>query len=544
MSLQVKNLIIADKLQLIANLMTLDGASIWSVRAYTKAAELLSGLDVPAHKVSDFQKFDGIGSSTASAISEIMATGSCSVLNSLRNRYPDAENAFSLTCVSGVGVKKAISLYASGITNIEQLSKACDDGLITNKSIVRGVKMALNSRGRLPINEVLPIVTPLLQQLRDSAHVIRAEFAGSVRRGRDTIKDVDVIVATSDRVATAALFNTFGDPLIEGNEKARVMVPVDGSTVVQFDLLFAEPSSFGAALAYFTGSKEHNVSLRKRALTMGYTINEHGFWTTSGARMGGTNEEELYDLLKLPWCPPELREGTELRSKIPVLVTREDIYGDWHMHSNWSADARDTIEDMAIAAKNRGLKVIGLTDHTEINYGWKPEEIELRTEECNTVSDKVGIKIHSACETGVNKDGSLDWPDEYLNKMDYVIASIHKSHSFDPVHRLITAARHPKVKVIGHPTGLALGRRDIPEDEWRDLFKVCAQEGVLLEVNGARLDLPVHLIKMAKEEGCKFVLNGDAHSVHQLHWQDYAITLARRAGLTKNDLGKPSWDVV
>jgi len=539
MSLQVKNLIVADKLKLVADLLTLDGSSIWKVRTYNKAADILSGLDIPATSVSDFQKFEGIGKGTASVIEEIISTGTCKALDNLRKAHPNAEAAFDLTVVSGVGIKKAIKLYADGITSVEELSKACDDGKVTNKLIVRGVKMALKSRGRLPISEVMPIVSPLLDQIRDRPEVSRAEFAGSVRRGKETIKDVDVIVVSSDRARTAEFFNTFGEPLIEGEEKARVMVPIDSKTVVQLDLLFAEANSFGSALAYFTGSKEHNIALRKLALTKGYTINEHGFWTTSGERKGGREEKELYDLLGIPWCPPELREGSELLAKMPKLVTREDITGDWHMHSNWSADARDTILDMALAAKARGLKSLGLTDHTEIQYGWKPEEIDQRIKECEVAEQTTGVTILAACETGVNKDGSLDWPDKYLDKMEYVVASIHKSHAFEPVARLIEAAKHPKVKIIGHPTGRKLGRRDIPEDNWQELFKVCAQESVLVEINGARMDLPVNLIRMAKKEGCKFVLNGDAHSVNQLHWQDNAITLARRAGLTKADLGIP-----
>jgi DNA polymerase (family 10) len=310
-------------------------------------------------------------------------------------------------------------------------------------------------------------------------------------------------------------------------------------------LLFADAHTFGSSLAYFTGSKEHNIAMRQRALSFGLTLNEHGFAPVNGGpRTDGQTEEGIYKKLGLPWCPPEIREGGDLLAKIPNLITREDIYGDWHMHTHWSADARDSVMDMAKAAAARGLKMIGLTDHTEKQYGWDPNKIDERRKQCEEASKAVGIPILAACETGVNKDGTLDWPDSYLQKMDYVIASIHKSHFADPVKRLSEAAKHPLVKIIGHPTNRIMGKRDIPEDDWAELFKICANEGVMVEINGARLDLPVGLIKIAKEQGCKFVLNGDAHSVRQLHWQDYAIMLARRAGITKDDLVRPSLGVV
>lgn len=523
MSVQLTNVVLADKLRLIGNLLTLDGASVWKVRAYNNAADVLAGLDVPATSVSDFSSYEGIGDSTASVIDDLIRTGTTKQLDTLRKKHPNAEDAFKLTCVSGVGVKKAIGLYNQGITNLEQLAAACEAGKITNNNIIRGVQLALKSRGRLPLNEVLPIVLPLLNLIRQQGEVLRAEFAGSVRRGKETIKDVDIIVVSTDRLKTAALFKTFGDLLVEGEEKVRVMVPVDSKTSVQFDLLFAEEDSFGAALAYFTGSKEHNVSLRSLAKAKGYTINEHGFYTIAGSRVGGKEEKELYDLLGLPWVPPELREGSDLLEKIPNLVERGDIWGDYHMHSNWSADAKDSILDMAMAAKKKGLKSIGITDHVEVQYGWDASKVEERREEIKRASEEVGIQIFAAAEVGVTSDGDLI--DRIsLGDQDYLIASIHIAHAKNPVERLIKAINHTKVKIVGHPTGLMEGKRDIPEGDWDSLFKECARLGVALEINGARMDLPVALIKRAKGFGCKFVINSDAHAVDQLGWQDIGIT--------------------
>ncbi len=539
MSAQIGNVILADKLRLIGNLLTLDGASVWKIRAYNNAADVLVALDVPATSVSDFSSYEGIGSTTASVIDDIISTGTTSQLESLRKKYPNAESAFKLTCVSGVGVKKAIALYNQGITTLEELSAACDAGKITNNNIIRGVQLALKSRGRLPLTEVLPVVLPLLNKIRSQSEVIRAEFAGSVRRGKETIKDVDLIVVSQDRAKTAALFKTFGDLLVEGEEKVRVMVPVDADTSVQFDLLFAEEDSFGAALCYFTGSKEHNVALRSLAKSKGYTINEHGFYTIAGKKLGGKEEKELYDLLGLPWVPPELREGSDLIHQVPDLVDRGDIDGDFHTHSKWSADASDSIMDMAMAAKSKGLKYLGITDHVEVQYGWDADKVEDRIREIREAEEATGLKIYAAAEVGVTGDGDL--VDRIpLDRQDYIIASIHISHSKNPVARLIKAIQHPKVKVVGHPTGMMMGKRDIPEDDWDSLFRECAARGVALEINGARMDLPVNLIKLAKDLGCKFMINSDAHATNQLFWQDIAITQARRAGITKSDLIKPA----
>jgi DNA polymerase (family 10) len=308
---------------------------------------------------------------------------------------------------------------------------------------------------------------------------------------------------------------------------------------VQVDLLFAPPEEFGSALAYFTGSKEHNVSLRALAQSRGMKINEHGFWTLTGQRLGGENEEELYQLLDLPFVPPELREGSDLQDEIPNLISRDDLTADWHMHTFWSSDAKDSFESMAQSAKNRGLKEIGISDHTERQYGWDPTRNSIRREEAQLASQKIGIPIWVGCETGINMDGSLDWSEDYLNEMDYVIASIHKSHQHNVTERLISAAKYPKVKIIGHPTGRILGKREIPDVDWGRVFQTCAEEGVAVEINGARMDLPDNFVRQARSLGCKFIINSDAHAQDQLEWQDYGLDIARRAGLSKQDLMTP-----
>jgi DNA polymerase (family 10) len=544
MSIQVNNLILAEKFRLLANMVTLDGGknAIWKSKSYYKAADILANLDIPATTVDDFQKFDGIGKSIADKIGDFIQSGTTSNLELLKTKYPDAERAFGLTSVSGIGIKKAIKLYQDGIKTFEDLVTACDTGKISNGMIIRGVELAKKSSGRLPITQVMPIVFPILESLRAMPEVVKAEFAGSVRRGRETVRDVDILVISTNRDAVKKYFMTLGDELVSGDKKARIFVPIDAHTSVQVDLMFCDSDTWGSSLAYFTGSKDHNIMLRQRALDRGLTLNEHGLALINhdALRFGGETEEGIYTAVGLLWCPPELREGDIPLTSIPELVTKADINTDWHMHTVWSRDARSTFLEMAQAAKARGLIEIGVTDHTEIQYSWDPKKIPERIREAKEAEKATGIIIHAGCETGVNKDGSLDWPDEYINQMEYVIASIHRSHAVDPVARLIEAAKHPRVKIIGHPTGRMIGKRDIPDNDWDELFKVCQLENVLLEINGPRLDLPVYLIRRAKDIGCKFVLSSDAHHISQLQWQDYAITLARRAGLTKKDLATPS----
>lgn len=537
MSIQRQNLELAEQLKIIGDLSQLESA--WKAKAYYKAADVIRSLDVPISKVGDLESLPGVGKGISKKINQILDTGTCDKLVSLQQAYPNAMEAMSMTIVPGIGLKKALAYAKDGIRNFDELVDACDTGLIDNERIIQGVRLAQRSRGRLPINEVIPVVIPILRAIHEVEGVRRAEFAGSVRRGRETVRDVDILVSAADRQRVREVFLPFGQELVNGEAKSRIFVPIDGRTSVQVDLMFVEPESWGAAIAYFTGSKEHNVALRTLANRKGMTVNEHGFYTLEGKKLGGEEEHELYNLLGIPFYPPELREGNDVKDEIPNLITREDIWGDFHMHTTYSSDARDSVEDMVHAAKRRGLRMIGITDHVEKNYGWQPEDIPKRFAEIKAAAQKHGITSLSGAEVGVNADGSLiDRID--LEQQEYIIASIHRRHAENPVDRLIEAMKHPKVKFIGHPTGRSLGRREVPDEDWDKLYTACAENDVALEINGARLDLPDSMVRRAKQLGCKFVLNSDAHATDQLVWQDYAVLIARRAGLGKEDLVIPT----
>lgn len=544
MSIQKKNLQVAEQLNLLADLESLAG-NVWPARAYNKAASTVLSLDIPIDTVNDLKSLSGVGDSIADKMMEILKTGTCQKLEALKAANTDGVASRILLGVPGVGMKTALKLYKKGYTTVQLLSDACDAGKVTAKSIKAGVKLALKTQGRIPIYDVLPIVEPILEDLRWMPGVRAASFAGSVRRGKETIKDVDIVIVASDREAVIDRFLEYGEELVRGDQKARIIIPINHRTSVTMDLLFTTAESWGPAMAYFTGSKEHNISLRRRALERGMTLNEHSLTRISdGLNMLPSRfddmytEDDIYTQLGLPWCPPELREGSDLLEKIPDLVTEDDIVSDWHMHTTYSSDAKNSVMEMAIAAKEKGLTSIGITDHVEVQYKWMPEDIEKRILEIRKAEKHTGIKIYAGAEVGVNVDGTLVNRID-IEKQEYIIVSIHKSHSKEPVKRLIKAMEHPKVKFIGHPTGRLLGRRDVPDDDWDKLFKACVENNVALEINGPRLDLPVYLIRRAKTIGCKFVLNSDAHAVEHLLWQRYALSLARRAGLTVNDLVTP-----
>jgi DNA polymerase (family X) len=548
MSIQKKNMLVSDQLMLMADLEALSPKGMWPAKAYKKAAETVRGLDIPIDTVGDLKSLSGVGVSISEKIMDIINTGTCPKLDALKLAHPAVLNSRELLVVPGVGAKTAVKLYKKGITTLLELSKACDDGTVTTGSIKRGVKLALKTQGRIPIYDALPVVTPILDVVRAMDVVDSAVFVGSIARGKETIKDVDIVVVSRDREAVINKFLEYGEELIRGEQKARIIVPINNRTSVQVDLLFTTHKSWGAATMYFTGSKEHNIAVRRRANDRGMTLNEHGLTRLSdGKLIAGTTQAGIYEALDLAYQPEELREGDTIyplkkSARPPKLVSHEDIYSDWHMHTVWSRDARSTFLEMAVEAKRLGLKTIGVTDHTEVQYGWDPLKIDDRRLEAEAAAEATGLTIYAGCETGVNPDGTLDWSDEYLNKMDYVIASIHRQHSKNPVDRLIAAARHPKVKIIGHPTGRMLNRREIPDDDWDKLFEVCAEENVLVEINGPRLDLEPGLIRRAKAKGCKFVLSSDAHHVSHLPWMRYALMNARRAGLTVEDLEIPFED--
>lgn len=536
MSVQLSNITLAEQLSTLADLSEMEGANKYKINAYRKAAKTISGMGTPISSVKDLQGLPGIGKSIAKMVEEFLEYKVILDLAVLRDKYPP--EALTMTQVSGVGPKRAYKFYNEGIHNLQELIEACEAGKISNQNIVKGAMLAKHYQGRTPITRAYVAIASLLDDIRNQSEVDRADFAGSVRRGKETIKDVDLLVVSNDQNATIEKFLTYGEELVRGEEKARIILPLTSTHTIQVDILFATKDDWGSKLAYFTGSVEHNVAMRKRAISLGYKLNEHGLWS-GNTRVAGETEESIYQVLGIPYCPPELREGNELLDEVPEIISFDDITTDWHTHSTYSSDAKGTIDQMVAAAAARGLKSIGITDHVEAMFKWDPLTVGDRIKECYKASKKYGIMVYPSAEVGIRPDGSLEDRID-LNIHDYLVASIHHSLKKNTVSRIIKAiGENSKIKIIGHPTTRIIGRRDVPDDDWDLLFKTCSEKNIALEINGARGDLSVDYIKRAKELGCKFTLSSDAHDVNQLSLIDIAIRFARRAGLTKKDLVKP-----
>lgn len=541
---------IAQHLSIISQMLSLDRQSFPS-RAYRLAADVCLQQQKTIAKIADVQTISGIGPSIAVTIAEYVTKGVSDKFKKLTSKYP--AEALSMTVVPGVGPKTALKLYASGIQGIDSLVKAAHAGKLELK-LKEAVLFSMRAQTRvpLPIAKLLgaKMVTDMLARGAD-----KVVLAGSIRRGRDTVKDIDILVRAPQNKRDAILryFRKQGTVLVSGDVKTsirrEVKAGVDASDLtfqIQCDLWFVEPNSWGAALCYATGSKEHNVALRERAKGMGIRVNEYGYFKESnGKRLGGSTEKELYELLDVPYCPPELREGSELRSKSRRILRASDLVCDLHHHSQWSHDADSEYEviDAAKAAKKAGLTTLAMTDHSYAPSFKKPNALSKFIKQCRTAEKETGVRVLAGVECDIMADGSLQWPNGDLGKLDIVLAAIHKKHSTDVQSRLIAAIKHPLVSVIAHPTGRLFGRRDIPEGvDWSEVFRQAAKHNVSMEINGGdeRLDLPAELVALAVTKGCTFTLSSDSHSGgHVRHSLDNALTQARRAGLLRKHLREP-----
>jgi DNA polymerase (family 10) len=542
MSQRPNNQEIAHHLSLISQLLDLDKQQ-WPSRAYRAAAETVA---THTEDLTKSSSIPGIGPSISSTIGEFVKTGTSSRFKKLTKAYP--AEALSMTVVPGVGPKTALRLHAEGIRDLESLVSAAHANKLEPK-LKNAVLFAVRSQERLPLPVARLVGQEMIEQCVKRG-ALRAELAGSIRRGRETVKDIDLLVIAHGNAKEAILryFKSLGQVLVSGDVKTSIRRTVklglredSLSFQVQCDLWFVEADCWGSAMAYATGSKEHNVMLRSLAKQKGIKINEHGFWKGT-KRLGGKSEKTLYKLLDLPFCPPELREGTEARSKIPKLVEASDLSCDLHHHSCWSPDVSKeyTQVDVAMAAKNEGLEAVAITDHSYAPGFRHTHALDDFIRKCRQAEKAAGVRVLAGVECDIMGDGSLQWNDNDLQRLDLVVAAIHKKHSVDVEHRLISAIKHPLVDVIAHPTGRMFGKRECDISvNWKKVFKAAAKHNVALEINGGddRLDLPAELISLAIEAGCKFTLSSDSHSGGHIRYSlSNALTQARRAGLRSKHL--------
>jgi DNA polymerase (family 10) len=556
----MKNLEIAALFNEIADLLEIKGESTFRVNAYRRAARSLENLAEDVEAVADRGELDqipGIGKSLAEKISEYLRTGKITYHQELLRELP--HGITTLMRVPGLGPKTAVLLYERlGITTLDQLERAAREGRLrdlprmgkkTEENILRGIEQVRRQSTRLPLGAVLPLAQEVVAALRKAKGVGEVSVAGSLRRMRDTIGDVDVLATAKVPEPVMEAFVTHplvAQVLSQGTTRSSVVL----RNGVQADLRVVEPASFGAALQYFTGSMDHNVKLRERAVRMGLKVNEYGvFRVEDDRRVGGRTEEEVYAAVRLPWIPPELREDqgeieAAERGKLPRLVTREDIRGDLHMHTKWS-DGQATAEEMARAARQLGYEYVCITDHSQslkFAGGVSVEDLREHVREVRRLSERLeGITVLIGSEVDILADGSLDYPDDVLRELDVVIASVHSRFRMDTramTDRILRAMRNPYVTMIGHPTGRLLGQRDPYSVDVERLVAGARETGTVLELNAQpdRLDLKDAHVRLAKEHGVQVAIGTDAHSPAELRFMEFGVGTARRGWLEPQDV--------
>jgi DNA polymerase (family 10) len=555
----LKNQEIAKIFNEIADLLELKGENPFRIRAYRRAAMQIEGLPKDVSQVTEEEliKLPGIGKDLAGKIKEYLNQGKIELHEELRKEFP--ETFLTLLQVPGLGPKTAKLVYEKlKIKDINQLEEAARTGRLrtlpgirekTEENILKGIEFLKRGTERRPIGRVLPLALDIVEHIKKKAPVNEIAIAGSLRRWKDTIKDIDILVTSSRPEEVMKAFVELPhvkDVLAKGQTKSSVII-TEG---IQVDLRVVEEDSFGAALQYFTGSKAHNIKLREMASKMGLKINEYGvFRESDNKRLGGRTEEEVYKILGLPWIPPELREDTgeieaALEGRLPDIISIGDIKGDLHVHTKWSDGSHD-LETLIESAKKRNYEYIAITDHSKglgVARGLDEERLLEQIRLIDQINNKLDrFRLLKGIEIDIRSDGRLDLSDDILKRLDIVVASIHsgfKQSKEQLTKRVLSAIRNPHVSVIAHPTGRLIGERDAYELDIEAIFREAKKYGVAFEINAypLRLDLNEHHAKLAKEYGIPIVISTDTHLTQHFDYMTYGVSIARRAWLEKADV--------
>jgi DNA polymerase (family 10) len=563
------NKTIARILRETAELLQIDGVIIGRYRSYEKAAELIGGMhesiEQMAKEPGKLEELPGIGERMAEHIEEIIATGDYGLRKKLLKKFP--ATLLEIMTLQSLGPKKVAFLWsnfqAATVADVEKLAKegklrdVPGFGEKTEQNILKAVETFKRSTGRFRIDKAEAAAAELIEFIKQYGKGVESITpAGSLRRGRETVGDLDLLLILSeghtsqkkvDAIAEHILkFPRIEQTLAHGENKVSFTL----QNGLQVDVRLLEKESFGAALLYFSGSKEHNVALRGRANDMGLTLNEYALATLKGEKpVARRTEEEIYAKLKLDYIPPELRENKgEIAAaeahKLPQLLEVTDMTGDPHMHTT-ASDGKNSIEEMAEAARKLGHKFIALTDHSKavtVANGLDEKRMAAHLEKIRAANDKgLGIRLFAGSEVDILKDGSLDYSDELLAQMDVVVCSVHSYFNLERsemTERMLAAIENPYAQIIGHPTGRLILRRDPLDYDMEKILDACAKHGVAMECNSYpdRLDLNDIHLRMCKERGVKVVISTDSHSTLNLPYIRHGVTVARRGWLEKKDV--------
>ncbi|MCX4510910.1 DNA polymerase/3'-5' exonuclease PolX [Streptomyces sp. NBC_01619] len=545
-------------LQEYADLIAITGGDAFRARSYEKAARAIGGhpTDVSTLDAKGLREIPNVGKSIADKITEYLTSGQISVVEERRQSIPAGVR--ELMAIPMLGPKKALVLYEElGISSVDQLLDAIHEerlrdlkgfGEKTEENLLHGIALMQKAGSRILLNAAMDSAEQIVAELSRIKGCEGCTYAGSLRRMRETIGDIDILVAADDSAPFMAALEALpytAEVIAHGRKKTSIRT----TKGLQVDLRVLPPDSWGAGLQYFTGSKAHNIRTREIAVRLGLKLSEYGlFDAESGERITSATEEEIYERLGLPWIPPTLREdrgeiAAGLRGELPDLVTEDDIRGDLHTHTDLT-DGLAPLEEMIAQAAARGYSYYAVTDHApDLAMQRMTKEKMLAQRERVRALDRKhrGMRLLHGTELNIGPEGEVDWPGDFLADFDICVASVH-SHFNQSRHaltgRLVRACENPYVSVIGHPTTRKIGKRPGIDADFDAVFEACARTGTALEINAhpERLDLGDEDILRAKRHGVKFAVNSDAHSTTHLPYMRYGVATAQRGWLTKDDI--------
>jgi len=554
----MKNREIADLFEKMADILEFKGENPFKIRAYRKASRIVGDLTKDIAEIrerGELKNVPGIGEGLADKIVEYLQTGKVSKFEEARKGVSD--ELMAIMDIPGMGPKTLSMLHKEKkISSLAELEKAVEEGSLIGlpgiaekkvENIKRGIQLLSQSKGRMNLGVAFPVAKRIVETLREKAGSRKIEWAGSLRRMRENIGDIDILATGRDRDKIVYEFThlpEIKEVLASGETKSSVIV--EGG--LQIDLRVVEEKSYGAALQYFTGSKGHNIHLRGIAKARGIKINEYGVFKGEKA-IGGKEERDVYEALGMKWIEPELREDRgEIEASqgghLPQLVQESHVKGDLHVHSKWS-DGTSSIEEIARAAQKRGYRYVAICDHTQslrIAHGLDESRRLKQIEEIDRLNDRLeGFRILKGAEVDITMDGKLDLPDRVLERLDLVLVSIHsgfKQEKGKMTQRIIQALESPFVHILAHPTGRLLGEREPYEVEMEEVMKAAKRHGKAMEVNAyfERLDLDDVRCRRAKEIGIPLAIGTDTHHLDQMWMMSLGVSVARRGWLEPSNL--------